>query len=69
MTNGIPPARNYSFSPEAMLAKLKQAFPDRAPGLNTPYQEIMYQAGQVSVVRFIEAELEKDDSEFLEHPF
>ena len=69
MTNGIPPARNYSFSPEAMLAALKRNFPDRAPGRGANYDDIMFHAGQVSVVRFIEAELNKDDSEFNRHPF
>ena len=65
----LSPARNYSFSPEAMLAALKRNFPDRAPGRGTPYEDIMFKAGQVSVVRFIEAELNKDDSEFNQHPF
>ena len=70
MTNGIPPeAPNYSFSPKTMLAALKRNFPDRAPGRGTTYEEIMFQAGQVSVVRFIEAELNRDDSEFNQHPF
>ena len=56
------------FSLETLIALLDQSFPDRAPTLSLTDREIMFQAGQVSVVRFLKAELAKRESEY-QQPF
>jgi hypothetical protein len=56
------------FSLETLIALLDQNFPDRAPTLRLTDREIVFQAGQVSVVRFLKAELAKRESEY-QHPF
>ena len=48
----------FDCSMRDLLLFLEANFPDRAPSLATPDREILFKAGQVSVVRFLRKELE-----------
>ena len=47
---------------ERLVAALATQFPDQAPDLSLTEREIMFRAGQVSVVRWLAAQLEAQQS-------
>ena len=48
---------------EALVRELAEQFPDRAPDLDWSDKEIMFKAGQVSVVRWLAQRLLDQDIE------
>lgn len=43
---------------ERLIAALAAEFPDQAPDLSWPDREVMFKAGQVSVIRWLAAKYE-----------
>ena len=50
---------------ERIVALLATQFPDQAPDVSMTDREIMYRAGQVSVVRWLAAQLEAQEQGLL----
>lgn len=48
---------------EALVRQLAEQFPDRAPDLDWSDKEIMFKAGQVSVVRWLAQKLLDQETE------
>ena len=48
---------------EALVRELAEQFPDRAPDLDWSDKEIMFKAGQVSVVRWLAQKLLDQETE------
>ena len=48
---------------EALVRQLAEQFPDRAPDLDWSDKEIMFKAGQVSVVRWLSQKLLDQETE------
>jgi len=48
---------------EALVRQLAEQFPDRAPDLDWSDKEIMFKAGQVSVVRWLEQKMLDQETE------
>lgn len=48
---------------EALVRELAEQFPDRAPDLDWSDKEIMFKAGQVSVVRWLSQKLLDQETE------
>ena len=47
---------------ERLVAALATKFPDQAPDLDCPDREVWFRAGQVSVVRWLAAQLEEQQN-------
>lgn len=50
---------------EALVRELAEQFPDRAPDLDWSDKEIMFKAGQVSVVRWLAQKLLDQETEMI----
>jgi len=50
---------------EALVRELAEQFPDRAPDLDWSHDEIMFKAGQVSVVRWLAQKLLDQETEMI----
>ena len=50
---------------EALVRELAEQFPDRAPDLDWSDKEIMFKAGQVSVVRWLAQKLLEQETEMI----
>ncbi len=51
--------------PLDLLTALDEAFPERSPDLQTPVDAIRHQAGQRSVVRFLQKKFEEQNDQFI----
>ena len=51
---------------ERLVAALATEFPDQAPDLSWPEREIMFKAGQVSVVRWLARKMEDQQQGLLD---
>ena len=52
---------------ERLVAALAAEFPDTSPDLSMSEREIMWRAGQVSVVRWLASKLEEQQGDLLIH--
>jgi hypothetical protein len=50
-----------------LLEDLEKRFPDRMPDPNLTYEQILFQSGQVSVVRFLRSAFEAQTKNVLEN--
>lgn len=49
------------FISDSLLKRLRDAFPDKMPTKGTSHDEILFSQGALSVIHFIEQQIEEDE--------
>ncbi|NKD46214.1 hypothetical protein HEQ69_10915 [Haematospirillum jordaniae] len=57
----LPPKKQpvFPFVPPELVAELSRRYPDQAPDPEERLEDIMYRAGQVSLVRFLRRHMDQ----------